>query len=545
MSMGRFGLAIFALALLSSTPFAIVLWSQSATDAINGKPAFAAGKSIFASQDGRAYAFSSDNGVLSWTYDLKEKIAFDAQGLNGTRVAVAGVGGTLSVLNAADGSLASQVDLGAPPLAFAADEGRVFAAVNNSLNAYSTQGKLLWSFNQTGIGQLGVGKGKVYFTSDGRLYALAAESGVAKWSADASEVFLARPVEYSGVVYLGGTDGRLYAFDSESGTQRWDYKTGGWIMTSPAADDSGVYFASNDGYAYGVKPGGQLTFKAKAKPSWSQPVIYEGKSGKIVAFADSEGKVYGMDAATGNELWSFSAYGKPEDLAIYGGAIVFGTSKGKAYSLSPSAICSFTYPNTLEAIGGWPVEVEGTASADSGIDRVEVRSSTSTQTGQWIAATGKESWYATVDFSAFAAGPITLECRVRDLGSRVDTQEFSYLLLIKADNVPLQQIYADSPYEVIPQEEFNLSARDGRGADIRNLRITIEGVERKGDSPFAIKIAKAGPTEIKLDKPGFEPLSLTVVGKDGTDYTMFILIFILFAVAAYFLVGRRLFGKKK
>ena len=543
--MARFAFAIFALAVLAQSQFAIVVWSQSATDAINGGPAFASNNAVFSSQDGRVYAFGAGSGTLAWTYDMKEKTVFGAEKLDDARVAAVGIRSRLAILNAVDGSLAAQAELPSPPLSFAAGEGRAFVATNESIIAYSAQGRQVWNITQPKIGQIGVGKGKVYFVSGGKIYAVSSGSGVVKWSAEASETFLSKPFENAGTVYLGGTDGKLYAFEAESGVQRWSYKTGGWIMTTPAADSNCVYFVSNDGYAHGVRIGGQQAFRIKSKSTWAQPVLYDGKSGRIVVFADSEGQLYGLDAATGNRLWSFSAYGKPEDLSIYGSTIVFGTSKGKAYALSPLAICSFTYPDSLDAVGGWPVEVEGSASADSGIERVEVRASTDAQTGKWMAATGGESWHAPVDFSVFEAGPVNLECRVRSLDGKMDTQEFSYLLLIKADNTPLQPISAEYPYEVGPQEEFNLSAKDERGLDLRNLKLSLAGVERKGDSPFSVKLGKAGPATITIEKAGFEPLSLVVVGRGGTDYTSLFLIAVLVAAAAYFLIGKKLFGKKR
>ncbi|MEM4633745.1 MAG: PQQ-binding-like beta-propeller repeat protein [Candidatus Anstonellaceae archaeon] len=539
----RLPFSLFCIALFSGFAFGIVVWSQTASDSINGKAADFADRLVFASSDGRIYAFSAQSGTMSWAYDLGERTTFPAYKIDDNKVAAVGVKGKLAVINSNDGVQIANVNLLIEPTHFSAADGKLYIATKDGLSAYNFQGRRLWNLTQDGINQIGVGSGSVYFVAFGKLYSVSSQTGTVKWSAPASEVFLSRPVEHEGVVYLGGTSGRLYAFDAFSGSLRWSYNTGGWIASTPVADQSGIYFMSNDGYAYGISPGGQLLFNVPIKPSWAQPAIYQGKSGKVVAFANSDGRIYGLHALSGEVLWSFSAHGKAEDLLVHSGNIVFGTSKGKVYALSPSSTCSITHPENLASIGSWIVDVEGMASAESGIERVEVRASSPTQLGAWLPAYGKENWYIPIDFSAFESGPVILECRVRDLAGKADFQEYSSISIIKDENVPLMKMFVEHPLEVDLQEEFTLYVRDERGVELKALNISIDGVESKGDSPFKIKLAKRGINQISIEKSGFEPIVAQIKVRSGEDYSIFLLAAIAIAIAYFF--GRRLLSKKK
>ncbi|MCX8197585.1 MAG: PQQ-binding-like beta-propeller repeat protein [Candidatus Micrarchaeota archaeon] len=536
--MFRFAPAFFLIAILPIS-FCTVIWSQSASDAITGKPALFSDKLVFTSADGKIYALSAQSGAIAWSYDLGERAAFPAHKLDESKIAAVGVKGKLAVIGVADGVPIATASLLSAPKAFAAGDGKAFVATNDSLIAYTPQGKRAWNLTKEGIvGQMGIGEGSLYFVSSGRLYSASTGSGAIKWSAPAHQTFLSRPAEYAGAVYVGGTDGHLYSFDASTGSLRWRFKTGGWVASSPLPTADGVYFVSNDGNAYAVSQSGQLLFKTPIKPSWAQPAVYTGKGRRTVVFADSEGKLYGADASTGELIWSFFSYGTPEDLAMHSGNIAFGTSKGKMYLLSPSAMCSFSYPENLGIVGGWVVEVEGAASADAGIEQVEVRASSPGKQGSWEAAFGKESWHMPIDFARFESGPVKLECRVRDSGGRTDTRDFSSITLIKDDNAPLLKMFAEYPSEVEANEEFFFSAKDERGKHLRNVKLVVGGIESVGESPFTIKLASPGKVAITAEKAGFEPIAADVKVRGGTDYATIILGAALVVAIGYFLAKK-------
>lgn len=536
-------LFLFSLLLFSSIPFALVEWSSSATDAVNGRPVLVSGRAIFTSYDGQVYAFVLGTGALSWAYDTKGKITLQPELADAATVAVATSEGKIILLTSNDGRLVRDIDLRkAAPQAFTAGDGRLFVGFPDSVVAYDLKGKALWNSSfLAGTGQFGYGNGSLYFTSAKKLYSLSASNGAIRWAADADDSFLARPYESAGTVYVGTVDGKLHAFHSSGGAEKWSKKTGGWVMCTPAVTDKAVYFSSNDGYFYALDIYGQEIFRAQLPGgTWTQPQIYEGKEGRQVVFGASDGSVRALDAKTGKEAWSFTTYGKPAELASSGKSFIFGTSKGKIYSLSPLSMCGFGWPFAMDAVGSWPVEIEGRASAENGIDSVEVRAGK----GAWAGARGKESWYAPIDFSGTPAGPVSVECRVRDSDGKADSVEFSSLMLIKSEAAPLQQMYLSAPSEVGANEGFTLSAKDGRGMELRNVKIIVGQTEQAGDSPFSVSLGRSGPVQISVEKPGFSPEVAIVTGRGGIDFATIVVVLAVVSILGYFLVGKRLLGRK-
>ncbi len=72
-----------------------------------------------------------------------------------------------------------------------------------------------------------------------------------------------------GAVFVGGSDGKLYAIDATSGEARWTFQTGGTALPSPAAADGMAYVVGQD-------------------------------------VASGRATLFGIDVATGKERWSYS-----------------------------------------------------------------------------------------------------------------------------------------------------------------------------------------------------------------------------------------------
>jgi hypothetical protein len=98
--------------------------------------------------------------------------------------------------------------------------------------------------------------GTVYVGSwDGKLYALDAATGTAKWAfaTDAQISWSSPAVGADGVVYVGSDDNNVYALDGVSGTPKWVFATGGDVYSSPAIGvDGTVYVGSHDGRVYAL-----------------------------------------------------------------------------------------------------------------------------------------------------------------------------------------------------------------------------------------------------------------------------------------------------
>src|SRR5258708_23684741 len=75
-----------------------------------------------------------------------------------------------------------------------------------------------------------------------------------KWKFKTNGKVISSPAIAGGVVYVGSTDGRVYAVDAASGMRRWAFPTKGPVNSSPAVFSDTVYFGSVDGNFYAVNP---------------------------------------------------------------------------------------------------------------------------------------------------------------------------------------------------------------------------------------------------------------------------------------------------
>jgi len=535
--------ALLALA-LAQPLFARVEWTAAATGAIIGKPAITSDSAIFASYDGRIYSFSLKNGAILWTFDTQNRMANGVEMIAPDKVAAIAIDGTAYVLGSANGKALAETRLGRKPVGFSASDNRMYVGYEGGVSAISQTGAVLWNYSLDGTpGQIESGKGRVYFTSGQKLHSLASASGTAVWIRDAGDSFVSRPYENNGKVYIGTTDGRVYGFDAASGMADWNYNTGAWVMSTPVLVGNALFFGSNDGYAYSVTRYGKFRFKTPVSGEvWSQPVSYEQNSRNIVVFPTTEGRIYGIDGQTGREEWVTTTYGKPSEVALSGTNLVFGTDRGKVYSISVNEMCGFTWPNELTIVGAWPVEVEGKASAEGGVDHVELR----VAGGPWMAAEGKEDWHAVLNLDSVEPGTAEIQCRARAPQSASDAKEYSTLTLIKSDNALPMKMYVSAPADANPLESITLSAQDVRGIDLRNVTIKIENSVQSGDSPFSVVLGKSGPAKITIEKPGFETATVVVIGK-STGENPFIVgtVILIVLLGAAIVIKRRMQPKKK
>lgn len=531
-----FAALIFAAMILISSSFAAVDWISPTSGGITGKGVLLSGKAVFTSYDGNVYALRAGAGPPpSWIYDTGGSIALEPVAVDQFTLAIATTDGRVIFLNAEDRAVRAEYNLHRMPYALAAGDGKAFVGLNGSVLALSPSNKVLWNATTQGApGQIGFGDGAIYFTSEGNLYSYTAATGALRFAAVLTDSFLSRPQAAGGTVYLGASDGKLYAINFANGHVAWDFQTGGWVMGSPYVAGETVYFGSNDGCMYALSTGGNEKWRfCTGAAIWSQPVL----SGKQLVFGNNAGRIFGLDASTGQEVWSFSAEGRAYSPLENKekGSFVFGTSKGIIYSLSSSPICSFAYPLDSDAVGDWPVDVEGKAYSDSGVGSVEVR----LENGAWQQATGTENWYASVDFTGRAPGGYKVECRATDRSGRSETGEYASLTLIKQSSLPLQKMYLSAPSLVEPTDNFTLLVADSRGEDLHGVTITIADVKKTDNSPFAIQLGCSGPVGITVEKPGFEAASITVSGRGGIDWPLIGAVALIVLVLFYFFVLKR------
>ena len=112
----------------------------------------------------------------------------------------------------------------------------------------------------------------------------------------------------------------------------WKFKTGIAIVSSPAVAGGVVYIGSGDGRLYAIDAEtGQEKWHFKTEGIvGSSPAV----AGSMVYVGSEDGRLYALDARTGQEKWSFKT-GSPvlSSPAVAGGVVYFGDIEGYVYAV--------------------------------------------------------------------------------------------------------------------------------------------------------------------------------------------------------------------
>jgi outer membrane protein assembly factor BamB len=333
-----------------------------------------------ASHTGNAAAGPVGRPVVNWQYHAKAAVP-RAIAVVGDQVSFASDDGTVYALDRASGAERWTVHVDASPLIgpWAAD-GRLYflngAGAPMALDART--GATLWasSTSYDGPNELVVDHGTLYFgTSDGRLVAVDGSTGAEAWNVKPSPTtqWVGNPAVAGGRV-IAGTSGGFVAVDVATHQVVWTGDTGGEETGTASANDgvafvgSGPDAVASHARAFDVATG-QLRWTA-AHPGLTFPVAADGLafsstmdglvqaldvstgavrwsiqlSGKIRPMAvadhvlyipaDTEKKVYAVDAATGGTLWTLGVDESNDCcIAVAGGSIFVGTMNGSVYSI--------------------------------------------------------------------------------------------------------------------------------------------------------------------------------------------------------------------
>jgi outer membrane protein assembly factor BamB len=214
--------------------------------------------------------------------------------------------------------------------------GRVYFGSQDK-NVYCVDARdsqLIWKF-ETGtriMSSPAVVDGKVYIgPDDGNVYCLDAYNGNLIWERGAggyveahfaaAVLLRSSPIVVDGRVYVGSLDTNVYCLDAANGTVNWVFKTEGYITSSPAVTDGAVYVVSQEpdsGVLYKLDAGnGEVIWKTSIPYQMlfmggtdlhASPTVADG-----MVFAASNAKeYYGINATTGNIVWTYRAEGAEE-----------------------------------------------------------------------------------------------------------------------------------------------------------------------------------------------------------------------------------------
>lgn len=234
-------------------------------------------------------------------------------------------------------------------------------------------GDELWSARvaQTEAGPAVVGDTVYVGSVNANLHALNRADGAVRWSfggeGDDRASRQSSPTVVDGTAFVGSFEGNVYAVDTDTGEEEWRFETGDEVWSSPTVVDGTVFVASDDGFLYALNAAdgssvwefessviqgggstvadGTVYFSARrlhaldmnGEERWSTRTPAKEAVAVVdgtVFVGQSSGTVLVLDAATGDESWSFeigeTIWGSPE---VAGGTVYIGSEDDNVYAI--------------------------------------------------------------------------------------------------------------------------------------------------------------------------------------------------------------------
>lgn len=200
------------------------------------------------------------------------------------RIYIAQQMGRLSCFDLENGDKRYEVETkNSTPSTPAGDQNYIILAGDEGVvQAFTAELKPIWSVKDLGPIRGGVvlRDSCVYVGStEGKFYALAAETGSIRWQVDLSgNVFMPAAVADS-IVVFGATDHRLYGLNRFDGTMLWSLKTEAAINTDPIISHDTVIFGAMDKTLYAVDlRDGKEKWRFVGKGRWrGSPVVVKDR----------------------------------------------------------------------------------------------------------------------------------------------------------------------------------------------------------------------------------------------------------------------------
>lgn len=305
------------------------LWSFQTNGPIYAASAVVNGVLYVGSDDHNVYALNAATGAKLWSFSTKNAVRGAPDVVSGV-VYVTSTDGNAYALNAQTGTMLWRKyigsDNGSSPTV---DDGMVFVAAHNYDNPYHS--RLIY------------------------LFGLNAATGTRVWRREidaTGATFDSTPTFANGIVYLSAgqtfgfcgnpaSDSRpdvraqnIMAFQATTGAVIWHALTTSGCPTNSTAVAYGfVYFVSVDGNAYERNAsngaGGWLATVGNGSPIDYPLTVANG----IVYLSDTAGYVYGLDATTGAQLWSYNSGGESYPITIVNGMVYITSNTLQALSL--------------------------------------------------------------------------------------------------------------------------------------------------------------------------------------------------------------------
>lgn len=167
---------------------------------------------------------------------------------------------------------------------------------------------------------------------------------IVRWKYQTGGAISSSPTMADGKVYFGSRDYNWYCLDAYSGEKIWSFPIGHKVLSSAAIDGSRVYTGVDDGFVYclNADTGAEIwrkdiysnnipmtVFQGTWQPR-SSPIIV----GNRLYVGALDGKVYCLNTANGNEVWSFpTAWAIGGSPAYHDGVIFIQSCDRNTYAL--------------------------------------------------------------------------------------------------------------------------------------------------------------------------------------------------------------------
>jgi eukaryotic-like serine/threonine-protein kinase len=278
-------------------------WMRRTGGPVPSTPAVAGGVVYVVSYDSRLHALDLGTGEPVWTYRSGGERRFEARGLHGLQPRHQTIADPFDVF------------LSSPVVA----QGLVvFGSGDGKLHAVdAATGAARWSFATGDVvhGSPAYADGVLYVGSwDSRVYAVDAATGRERWRYQGGEDallhnqvgFQSSPAVTDGIVYIGGRDSKLHAIDARTGQERWTFPTGmSWVISSPAVARGRVIFGTSDSSEFHMvdaRSGASLV----KEPAQAYMFGSAAVAGDVVLMGVLNGTLQARDFDSGKLLWRFT-----------------------------------------------------------------------------------------------------------------------------------------------------------------------------------------------------------------------------------------------
>lgn len=318
------------------------------------------GDNVYVAFNQQVHALNLANGQELWSFPAQRdtKITFYAEpAVAGDLMVVGGYNKLVYGLSVPDKGLprwtfsdATDHIVGGPLI-----DGKMVFIPSADYNLYALDagtGEKRWTFaaKQAIWATPLIDNGRLYVPSlDHHLYALDAATGKLIWDRELGGALAGTPALFDGTLIVGAFDDKLYAVNAADGAIKWSQPTEGWVWSGPLVVDGTLYFGDLEGWLYSanaatgsvkwkVRPDGQHALRAT--PAFADGTLFV--AAQIGCEAAQYGCLYALKAADGSEVWKKEVGGQLVTAPIVANGLVIVAPYGAKDNILVAALDAAT-----------------------------------------------------------------------------------------------------------------------------------------------------------------------------------------------------------